>query len=483
MRFNFLILLWLTSSLTAAPAPDNKATEEALRQAADALAKVKGDSRARVGLWCEVTILRYKLGDRRGSQAALREALTSVDKNEAAEEWRMIGSALGRLGEAEATLDLADAIPDKTDDSPDNPRQIVLQEAASQTAGARQFEAARKIADTIPDESARTQTRQAVSRLEAVSKLRKADSEEAIRPIWDSLTASQKVSMLVGRPLALVGIDDTAPPEDGIAIALLNAKDKAEAKRVSLKALALLSDVEANRRAALAVAVVRMLCRLDEVAEARKVLPLIPPADPKIPEKGVTNETRAMYARAYIAAAEVRAGRDEAATALLKDCKRKGDEALLLQFIALAQARAGRKDASKAGFAKALEYHEADPAGLCLSPQLACAQALSGDIDGAIRTAAKLKCNSITWGEIISRQTAAGDFNGARQTANDHLDRGSNPSRPSVLRTIAARQAKAGQGEEVRAWAGKLENNLERANAFLGLAEGLWREPAQPGGK
>jgi len=68
-----------------------------------------------------------------------------------------------------------------------------------------------------------------------------------------------------------------------------------------------------------------------------------------------------LKAKGCIAAAEVRAGRDEAALALVRDFENPRQQAYILQIAALAQARAGRKDASKANFNRAVNLVTGDP--------------------------------------------------------------------------------------------------------------------------
>jgi hypothetical protein len=267
-------------------------------------------------------------------------------------------------------------------------------------------------------------------------------------------------------------------------LARLRAGDTAGAKEAALKALALLPDVDAKDRSKAAVGVVRMLFRLDDVPAARKALAQIQAGDPSAGAAEVRLRARLeLIAMGYLATAVVRAGRDADAKALLKETARPGDQAYLWHVIALAQARAGRKDEAKVSFAAAFELvgAEANPVGGGTTPHnVICAQALSGDIDGAIRNAARLRAEAPTWGTITSVQIRMKDFAGARETAvfigTDNMF-----YYPRTLRLIASAQARAGQAAAVREWAEKLEDKLIRAHALVGLAEGLYREPMKPG--
>src|SRR5205814_5287395 len=115
--------------------------------------------------------------------------------------------------------------------------------------------------------------------------------------------------------------------------------------------LALLPNVEEDARARVAVSVVRILAGSDDLPSARKALALIPKTplgtSPAKNPKLALQPKSEVLAKGYIAAAEVRAGRDDAALALVKELEHPGAQAYILQMTALAQARAGRKDASK----------------------------------------------------------------------------------------------------------------------------------------
>ncbi|MBP3954578.1 hypothetical protein J8F10_04680 [Gemmata sp. G18] len=467
---------------TAAPVPpaDNRASEEALKQAVEVLNKAGGDANTRVDLWCGVAQLRQRLGDRSGALEALREARTISDKRPraAVESWVRFATVLGRFGEAKAVLDLAATVPEKMEKRRDNPRNTVLQEAATAAAHAGHTRAAEQITEALTDAAARERLRETIRRSVIVARLKAGDATAALNALEELTSAEEKVFALVGRPMPGIGYDDIGET-DGIASARLQAGDKDGAKDAALKALALLPDVDKPRRTVTALAVVRVLARLDDVPGAKKALAHIPAADParvgKDEDRG--RATQELLAKGFVAAAEVRTGGD--AKDIVKDVSSRGDRAYLLHHIALAQARVGRKDEAKTSFALALEHAAADPEGRGTPHNIASAQALAGDVDGAARTADQFRCSVVTWVNIAHAQIRAGNFDSAREIAGARIARESASWYATILRNVAREQAGAGRAAAVREWAGKLDDELLRVQALLGLAEGLYRAPVK----
>jgi hypothetical protein len=190
-----------------------------------------------------------------------------------------------------------------------------------------------------------------------------------------------------------------------------------------------------------------------------------------------------LHAKAYLAAAEVRAGNDKAALALAEDFSRPGNQAYIFQHVALAQARAGRAAESKATFARSHALVTSEGSELW---NLIGARSLAGDFDGAAETAKKLDPADVTlWESLSYGKAIAGDYQGAREAAA-HLGRSAERSafysnRQQSLQIIAKLQAQAGKTLAVREWIDKEDDPLMRAYALLGIAEGLYREdvPAQ----
>jgi hypothetical protein len=279
-----------------------------------------------------------------------------------------------------------------------------------------------------------------------------------------------------------LSFDDAIRRSDGIAPAQLVAGDKPGAAKTALSALAILPEVAEARRAQAALALVRMLAGLDDVAAARKALAQMPAADPKA-EAPAAQFRRApeLKAKGYLAAAEVRAGHDEAALALAKDFDLPGERAYVLHFAALAQARAGRKAESAVSFAKAVDLvtkaPDPDGGGTTLH-NIASAQAAAGDHAGAAKTIAlQPGGGTIAWVNLATFQAQAGDFAAARKTAADHLT-DSRWWSARTLEFVAERQARAGHATAARGWIGQLDDGLVKAHALFGLAKGLYPEPA-----
>ncbi|WP_020474944.1 hypothetical protein [Zavarzinella formosa] len=480
MRFAFLILLLLCPPLIAAPAlpPDNRATVEALREATELLESGKIETDEQVKLWCKVAELRGRIGDRRGVMDAIGRACEITDGIAANEsKWRPVVLACVRLGEMVKALELAALLPEDGA----NPlclRGRLLMEAAIKAADAGCLNAAEEMADAITDEDDEIMTRRHIGRLGIVAQFKSGDTEAALRAVTTLPAAIDKIYALVGFSTKQL-TDDITEPGDGIADLQLLAGDKAGAKRSALAALALIPGLAPRQRHAAALGVIRILCQLDHITEARKVMARHL-ADK--PDKWYLNEAVEALARGYVATAEVRAGRDEAALAVLKDFDQMEDHASLLRIIALAQARAGRKEASTINFARAIKCAASRKSTeFFRTSQIYNSQALAGDIDGAIQTARYFEDDHFM-GDVIILRAKTGDFDGARKTLAAILDPPAWLGR-DVLPEIARIQAAAGQPEAVRVWAAKLKDDHTKVAVFLGLAEGLCQSPGRPGGK
>jgi tetratricopeptide (TPR) repeat protein len=468
------VALILTASAFARDS-DRAASDKALQEAIAALEEVRDDALTRTRLWCDIAEFRRTHGDRDGAVAALDKAKAVAELGQEqppVEEWRRIGQGYARLGDAKAVLGLADRLPPKVENRRDNPQLTLLQEGARSAAEAGQIKAAEQIAEALPDGPVRKSLREAIARQALIHQAAGGDAAGAIKAATKLPTAADTVFAFVGRPILGLAFDDDDRRPDGIAPAQLAAGDHEGAAKTARSALALLKEVDAGRRAAAVTAVVRMLARLDDVAGARQAMGELPAPDAKAGDRRSITE---LLARGYLAAAEVRAGHDDAALALAKDLPRAGDKAYVLHFTALAQARAGRKEASAATFAKAVELvtktPDADGGGTTLH-NIASAQAAAGDFAGAAKTAALQEGGTIAWANLAHYQVRAGDFDGARKAATDHLADSSFWS-AAVLEAVAEGQARAGQGPAVRQWIAKLDDPLIRAHALFGLAKGL----------
>lgn len=482
MRQSLLILLLLALLVVPAPAapvppPDNRPAENTLKQAVQVLEKAEGDVRIRAELWCAVADLRYGFGDRTGAAEALRKALAvaGASRQVPVQEWRQIAQSYGRYGDAKAVLELAKLVPETMENYRGNPRQTVLQEAAYAAASAGHIKAAEEIAAALGNEATQKWVRESFQRSEIVARAKAGDVAAAIQAARKLPTGEAKVFALVGHAMLELAYDDSRDLQESVASVQLMSRDKDGAKKTAVEALALLPDVAPRQQAIAALTVARMLVRVDDLPAARKAVAAIP----------ATEATRksVLIAKGYLAAGEVRAGRDATATACVKEFKEPGEQAYLLHVIALAQARAGRKDASKANFLRAIELAGSDPDGTSTTlHNIASAQALAGDFAGAAQTAGRIQDGTIAWVNIASAQAEAGDFAGARRTA-ERFKGMSRYWEKRLLKHIARLQARAGQAAAAQEWVDKIPDDLERANVLIGLAEGLFREPRKSPGK
>jgi tetratricopeptide (TPR) repeat protein len=500
--FRLLTSLALTLVLTglhaAAPVPvpppaDNGPSDQALRQAVRVVDGIETNRNTRElsRLWCEIADLRRKLGDRNGARDALELARRVAEKSEQPpiEEWRQIGQAYGRLGDAKAVSDLAAAIPVQLENRLDNPRETVIQESALEAARAGHTQEAEKIADALTDDKTKEWVMATIRQRAIVHRAKTGDVAGALRAVEGLPSTQAKIAALVGCgwDVLSLGFDDlnAFPDEESIASVQLAAGDKKGAKETALKALALLPSARAS--AWDVVRVVRFLARIDDLPSARQALAQFPAADPKEqnPQQLRRRVVMELKAKGYLAAAEVRAGRDEVALAMAGDFPEPDDQAYILHFAALAQARAGRKEAAKVNFAKAIELVAKGTGQSTTLHNIASAQALAGDFVGAAKTTEKQGQGSVTWGNIVYAHLEAGDFATAKKTAVDHIANQSSWLYPTECKFIAKHQAQAGQVAAVKEWAENKEDQLLKAHILVGLAEGLYREggkisPPQP---
>jgi hypothetical protein len=100
-------------------------------------------------------------------------------------------------------------------------------------------------------------------------------------------------------------------------------------------------------------------------------------------------------------------------------------------------------------------------------------QAEGGDVPGALRTAAHIGDPSDkfrAWQDIARAQAKAGDAAGALQTASTIED----PSdKARAWREIAKVQAKVGDTQGALSWGAAESQDFLKANALLGVAEGI----------
>jgi hypothetical protein len=326
------------------PPRDNKASANAVKDAAEVLGQVKGESLARCRLWCQVADLRRKLGDRDGAFEALRTARDVADEMKGPSdasrcgEWRGIGQGYGRLGDAKTVLDLAAAVPEGVLQN-GYPRDAILQESAWAAAEAGHATAAEEICAAIPDEKMKKWIEAESRRLLILHRARGGDVAGAIKVAVELPMAEEKIIALVGSEYLNLAFDDrTTQLEEGIVAVQLANGDRPGAKASAMKALSLLSAAGNDRRALAATSVVRALCKLHDLPAARKAVELVPPkpADWNADNSAQLKHWWDLKAKAYLATAETRAGNDQAALALAKDFTRPDDQAHIFQCVALA---------------------------------------------------------------------------------------------------------------------------------------------------
>src|SRR5262249_37163632 len=103
---------------------------------------------------------------------------------------------------------------------------------------------------------------------------------------------------------------------------------------------------------------------------------------------------------------------------------------------------------------------------------LASLQARAKDVEGALKTASRMKKEGITYPNIAHEQAKAGDVKGALATVKEHLPE-SGWWHDKTLQGIASVQTERGEEKEALAWARLLSSPTARGSALLGVAQGL----------
>jgi tetratricopeptide (TPR) repeat protein len=214
--------------------------------------------------------------------------------------------------------------------------------------------------------------------------------------------------------------------------------------------------------------------RLGEFAAARKTMEEIPHENGKISALATLVRQLARADRAKEALAEI----DRLPAGTTKD--------YALMHLGAGQAEAGDPKAALTSFEKAHQLiGEGKRGGNAID--LATVRANAGDYKGAIQTAdTYFPKNDLGYANIAFAQARAGDFKGALETAEkikDAPNQGPGWWKLNVWRATAAAQAQRGDSKAALEWIGRLDSHLARANALMGLAEGMATLARPPGKK
>jgi tetratricopeptide (TPR) repeat protein len=416
----------------------------------------------------DVAVVQARLGDREGARKTLQRARALVEAMpEESRYWelRTLAEAYARTKDAETVLELVKTIPEEVPNFRGKAtefRRMVLQESALQLARSGAADDALRVAERIEDAKTKAWVR-AESHLHlALEQARAGKPEEALQTVTKMDNPGYQVMALTG----IVYFNDSFPDypsEPGIALLQAEAGDKEGAKKTLRQGEALAKKVTADHgkdRALTALACVQ--ARLGDVAAARATA-----ADLKDPR--AVNQVAATIIKALS-----QSGRAKEALQAIEQLPDKPSKLHALYHCAVGQTQAGDKQGAAESFRQALALLEAldeNDRGVH-AHNLACSQAMAGDFEGALKTAATyLSDGSVALSNIAYEQAKAGDVKGALATA-DRL-RDGDWWKGNILRAIAMVQAERGDDEAALTWARRLTVPHSRGNALLGVAEGL----------
>jgi tetratricopeptide (TPR) repeat protein len=445
------------NSRPKSPSPESrKLALELLQEAVDTLEGLPNDDSNRTAL-ADIAVVQARLRQRDASRATFQRARQLVDDLRPpirSQEWRELARAYARAGDLEAALGVVKAITD--DEARNRVRGVVAEtlaragrgkEALQVAESAEGKESAPALADHV-----RTELALALARAGKF-----AEARAAVALVKDKAS----------RVLILTGVlysppTFTALPDPGLALLRAKAGSRREANRALQEAarlVASLTDPAQKQRALAAVVCAR--ARLGELPEALELL------------KGITDESWRNIAVGALAEALAAAGKAEEAKALVNRMPGGAGTVHGLHRLAVGQAEAGDRDGAAGTFQKAIALAKSLPEAERPSHfhNIASAQARAGDFKGAKQTAQEfIPQSSITWSNLAEYEAKAGKMSAAIETAERC------PSawwKGRTFRRIAQRKVEMGQQREALAWARKLSSPELKANALLGLAEGL----------
>jgi RNA polymerase sigma factor (sigma-70 family) len=452
-----------------ANAPDKKALarsqatlNEALKEFADTKAK-PGDLRHRpLG---DMAVLQAQLGDRAAARKLFGQAgdlIAGLATNQSG-EWRLLASAQANVNEVDDAIATTRRIP-----AGDRFRDIAFQEVATELAKNRREKDALGVADLIENEKTRAWVRPMLLETLALAHAGAGDVPQALRMLDRLESPAAKVNVLTGVGYLSLSFTET-PDEPGIALLQFEAGKTAEARKSLARAAELAATVTGglSRDRALA-AVACAQARMGDLAAASKTA------------AGITDKVKRIALKvkpivlAAIARAEAKAGKAKMALTELNTLPDSATRAHVLIHLGAGQASAGDHKGARESFRRArglIEKLSENERGT-YAHNLVSAQGEAGDYEGAKKTAAAfLDEDSLGVVNIGVSRARAGDFAGALKMAEE--SKGDSWWQGNLFREIARQQTLRGGEKAARAWIGRLEAPLARANALLGVAEAL----------
>jgi tetratricopeptide (TPR) repeat protein len=429
-----------------------------------------GDDPDEHRLMADMAGIQAQLGDRAAAKKLFKRASDMIAASANEYGWPWLAVAMANAGEVDDAITAANGLPEGKD------RDDAFQRVATTLANNRLEKEALRVAGLVKDKETKSRVGRMVLEKLALAYAAVGKIPDALRVIEQMKDPSSQITALLGSGLAPSWAE--CPFHPGVALAQAKAGDKAEAMKTLERAAKLVEALPKDEPASRFRALTALACvqaRLGEFAAARKTAEGIP----------VQRELRRDLATLVRQLA--RAGRAKEAIKEIDQLPAGETKVYALMHFGAGQAEAGDKKAARASFDQAHRLiGDLQKKGSAID--LATVRADAGDYEGAIQTAdAYFPDHDLGYANIANSHAMAGDFKGALEVAEKIKDGpgGQGPGwwKLNALRHIAACQAKRGESKAALEWIGRLDSHIARANALIGLAEGMVPATRSPGKK
>jgi RNA polymerase sigma factor (sigma-70 family) len=465
-----------------AAAPKPAAKERPRVRATDllheALKELQGqEDLYRIRTLATVAVLQARLGDRDGARDTVRQARAALDAlppESRLGQVREVLTADARTTSADEARAVAKSLPEYLDRFPGANRDFrdyALQDVALALGEAGHVKTALTLVDAMADPDKQGWVRPHVYSKAALALAREGKVREAVRAAEAVPDEGVRVEALAGilyQNYSFSGL----PHEPGVAQSQAKAGDRRGARRSLVRAEALARGLKDEQQRARYLATVA--CAWAQYGDISAALAAT---------KDVGALRWQVMALAGVARQQAAAGQKKEAQTTVDGIHDAAARAHALYNLALGLAQGGDRKAAARALDRARELVQTLPQedrDLHLH-NLATAQATAGDVPGALRLTRLMNPGNVamTTRNVLYGQARSGDMKGALRNADELLG-DSAFFRGSALRGIAREQTERGDEARALAWARKRTAATDRANALLGVAEGLLRRAGQP---
>jgi RNA polymerase sigma factor (sigma-70 family) len=437
-------------------------SQEFLNEALKEFEAAAGDQEYR--LLADMAGLQTQLGDRDAAKKMFERASDLISATNkaygyAGEGWDWLAVAVAHAGDVDQAIAAASRIPQGKE------RDSAFQQVARALAHKRLENEALRVAAMVEDRDKKARLGSWLLEDLAVAHVAAGNIPQALDIVERMKDPSSQVTALLGGR----GFQPSwgeCPFDPGVALAQAKAGDKALAKKTLERAAKLVAAMPRGKAPDRPRALTTLACvqaRLDEFAAARKTM------------EEIQHENGKINSLATLVRQLARAGRTREAMTEIDPLPAGTTKVYALMHFGAGQAEAGDQKAARASFEQAYQLiGELGKPGVGID--LATIRANVGDYKGALQTAdTYFPNNDLGYANIAFAQARAGDFKGALATAakiKDGPNQGPGWWKLNILRHTAACQAKRGESSAV-VESIRLDSHLARANALMGLAEGL----------